>query len=316
MELSFLADRYKQMQSAIKSRNLFKQRLVADYSFAKSLIFAKVNLPKDEFKLFNTMFQMMAAQLPQPEVIAILDPGRSKQEAQIVQRGREYEQNLPEGYLDRVAKDTKLITDITGARGCCGSTLLRWTLWPTLSNCPVARCHFDAAETGRASLRGASLTSRHGPFAKRPGGHCGVARFGRFGVGGGVAFLCQSERLGVGNRGCRTGAGLCRPLAAISIWGEKDPPLVLWLIFGSVWLTVMGFWGLEEWKGWPLRGYLVREHDVVYRSGWWSRTVTAVPFSRIQHSEIQQGPLGRWLGHCTLKLYTAGASGPTWKSQD
>ena len=104
VELSFLADRYKQMQGALKSRNLFKQRLVADYSFAKSLIFAKVNLPKDEFKLFNTMFQMMATQLPQPEVVAILDPGRTRQEAQIVQRGRDYEQNLPDGYLDRVAK--------------------------------------------------------------------------------------------------------------------------------------------------------------------------------------------------------------------
>jgi len=104
VELSFLADRYKQMQGAIKSRNLFKQRLVVDYSFAKSLIFAKVNLPKDEFKLFNTMFQMMADQLPQPEVVAILDPGRERQEAQIVKRGRDYEQNLPEGYLDRVAK--------------------------------------------------------------------------------------------------------------------------------------------------------------------------------------------------------------------
>ncbi|MEC8361084.1 MAG: deoxynucleoside kinase, partial [Bacteroidota bacterium] len=87
VELSFLADRYKQMHGAIKSRNLFRQRLVADYSFAKSLIFAKVNLPKDEFKLFNTMFQMMAAQLPQPEIIAILNPGRKRQEAQIVQRG-------------------------------------------------------------------------------------------------------------------------------------------------------------------------------------------------------------------------------------
>ena len=104
VELSFLADRYKQMHGAVKSRNLFRQRLVADYSFAKSLIFAKVNLPKDEFKLFNTMFQMMAAQLPQPEIIAILNPGRKRQETQIVQRGRDYEQNLPEGYLDRVAK--------------------------------------------------------------------------------------------------------------------------------------------------------------------------------------------------------------------
>ena len=104
VELSFLADRYKQMQAAIKSRNLFKQRIVSDYSFAKSSIFAKVNLPTDEFTLFHTMYQMMAAQLPQPEVIAILDPGRQRQEAQIIQRGREYEQNLPDNYLDRVAK--------------------------------------------------------------------------------------------------------------------------------------------------------------------------------------------------------------------
>ena len=104
VELSFLADRYKQMQGALKSRNLFKQRLVADYSFAKSLILPRSICPKTEFKLFNTMFQMMAAQLPQPEVIAILDPGRIRQEAQIVQRGRDYEQNLPDGYLDRVAK--------------------------------------------------------------------------------------------------------------------------------------------------------------------------------------------------------------------
>ena len=50
------------------------------------------------------MYQMMAAQLPRPEVVAILDPGRERQEAQIIQRGREYEQNLPNNYLDRVAK--------------------------------------------------------------------------------------------------------------------------------------------------------------------------------------------------------------------
>ena len=62
------------MQAAIRGRNLFKQRIVSDYSFVKSLIFAKVNLPKDEFNLFKTMFTMMHAQLSQPEVVAILDP--------------------------------------------------------------------------------------------------------------------------------------------------------------------------------------------------------------------------------------------------
>lgn len=105
------------------------------------------------------------------------------------------------------------------------------------------------------------------------------------------------------------GLAFAGPLAAIAHWGDKTPPRALWLIFGGLWLLSMGWWALEEWKGWPLRGYLVRDRDVVYRRGWWSRTITAVPFTRIQHSEIQQGPMGRWLGYCTLKLYTAGASG-------
>ena len=102
---------------------------------------------------------------------------------------------------------------------------------------------------------------------------------------------------------------LIGPLVGVAIWGESTPPRILWIALGSTWGLIMGVWGLEEWRGWPLRGYLVRERDIVYRSGWWSRSVTAVPFSRIQHSEIQQGPMGRWLGYCTLKLYTAGASG-------
>lgn len=102
---------------------------------------------------------------------------------------------------------------------------------------------------------------------------------------------------------------LIGPLVGVAIWGDSAPPRILWVALGSTWGLTMGIWGMEEWRGWPLRGYLVRERDVVYRSGWWSRKVTAVPFSRIQHSEIQQGPIGRWLGHCTLKLYTAGASG-------
>ena len=91
--------------------------------------------------------------------------------------------------------------------------------------------------------------------------------------------------------------------------GEQGPPAALWWTLGGAWTGVMVLWGLEELMGWPMRGLLVRERDVVYRSGWWTTQVVAVPFSRIQHSEIQQGPLGKLLGFCSLKLFTAGASG-------
>lgn len=102
--------------------------------------------------------------------------------------------------------------------------------------------------------------------------------------------------------------------AAPCIWlsmleGEQSAPAALWWALGGAWTAVMALWGLEERMGWPLRGFLVRQQDVVYRSGWWTTQVVAVPFSRIQHSEIQQGPLGKWLGFCSLKLFTAGASG-------
>lgn len=103
VELTFLSDRYRQHKETLEKRNLFKPGLVADYSFAKSSIFAKANLPAPEFRLFNTMFKLMDEKMPKPEVIAILDPNRRKIRDQIIQRGRSYEQGLSDDYLDKVA---------------------------------------------------------------------------------------------------------------------------------------------------------------------------------------------------------------------
>ena len=102
VELAFVADRFKQLREALGSRNLFRQKVIADYSFAKSLIFAKANLPREEYVLFRTMFRLMEAQVPKPEVIAILNPGIERVKKQIVERGRSYEQDLPDGYLEKV----------------------------------------------------------------------------------------------------------------------------------------------------------------------------------------------------------------------
>lgn len=103
VELAFVSDRYRQMREVLGARNLFRQRVISDYSFAKSLIFAKANLPANEYKLFRTMYRLMEEQVAQPEVIAILDPNRERIRDQIIQRGRSYEQDLPGDYLDKIA---------------------------------------------------------------------------------------------------------------------------------------------------------------------------------------------------------------------
>jgi membrane protein YdbS with pleckstrin-like domain len=53
--------------------------------------------------------------------------------------------------------------------------------------------------------------------------------------------------------------------------------------------------------------YAVREHDVMVSSGLFWRLTRSVPRSRIQHVDIQSGPIDRRLGLCHLSLYTAGS---------
>jgi membrane protein YdbS with pleckstrin-like domain len=59
----------------------------------------------------------------------------------------------------------------------------------------------------------------------------------------------------------------------------------------------------------PRRGYVVRDKDIVFRSGVIWRSVTAIPYNRIQHVETSNTPFDRKFGVATLQLFTAGGSG-------
>ena len=59
----------------------------------------------------------------------------------------------------------------------------------------------------------------------------------------------------------------------------------------------------------PRKGYAVRERDILYKSGVFWRSVTAIPFNRIQHVEKSSTPLDRRFNLATLQLFTAGGSG-------
>lgn len=61
-------------------------------------------------------------------------------------------------------------------------------------------------------------------------------------------------------------------------------------------------------KGFKHKGYALRWHDVIYKSGYIWRSQTVVPFNRIQHCEVDQGPIERIYGLASLKIFTAGGS--------
>ena len=54
------------------------------------------------------------------------------------------------------------------------------------------------------------------------------------------------------------------------------------------------------------RGWALREHDLIARSGVWWRSTITLPMARIQHVETSNGPLERKLGLARLSCYTAG----------
>ena len=57
------------------------------------------------------------------------------------------------------------------------------------------------------------------------------------------------------------------------------------------------------------RGWALREHDLIYRSGLiWQRTAV-LPFAQIQHVETASGPLERMFGLTRVKCFTAGGMG-------
>lgn len=61
-------------------------------------------------------------------------------------------------------------------------------------------------------------------------------------------------------------------------------------------------------KAFPLKGYALRQHDIIFRTGLIIRKITSIPFNRIQHSEVRQSFLARLLKITRLKIYTAGGS--------
>lgn len=56
------------------------------------------------------------------------------------------------------------------------------------------------------------------------------------------------------------------------------------------------------------RKFLVREKDISYKSGILFKKLTTVPFSRVQHIEVDEGPLSRFFKLASLSVFTAGDS--------
>lgn len=125
LEMSFLAERYRQLTDDLAQLNLFSDFVVADYHSVKSLIFARVTLGEDEFKLYRRLFDILYKEIPRPGLYVYLYQNSETLLQNIKKRGREYEQEIQatyledinQGYLEYIRSTTGLnilLLDITG----------------------------------------------------------------------------------------------------------------------------------------------------------------------------------------------------------
>lgn len=72
------------------------------------------------------------------------------------------------------------------------------------------------------------------------------------------------------------------------------------LAFGAF---VIVFLPQRKWRRW---GYSGADEQLRVARGWLFRTDTIVPFKRIQHIDVAQGPVERLFGLASLTVHTAG----------
>ena len=99
LELFFMAERYKQMKDLLQTKDMFQNVSISDYLFTKCLLFAKVNLPNEEFRLYQKLFDIINPQIVQPDILIYLHTPVNKLQENIKKRNRKYEQSIPNDYL-------------------------------------------------------------------------------------------------------------------------------------------------------------------------------------------------------------------------
>ncbi|MDX9856533.1 MAG: deoxynucleoside kinase [candidate division Zixibacteria bacterium] len=102
-QLYFLISRFQQQQQ-LMVRDLFAQRIVADYLFAKDQIFASLNLSERELALYDKIAPVLAQNIPRPDLVIYLQASTPTLQGRIRKRNLPFERSIDSEYIESVNK--------------------------------------------------------------------------------------------------------------------------------------------------------------------------------------------------------------------
>ena len=100
-QLFFLFQRAQKIQD-MRQADIFEPVRVSDFLVEKDPLFARINLERDEFQLFEKVYQQMTIDAPRPDLVIYLQASTDVLLARIESRGFPFEKSLDRDYLERL----------------------------------------------------------------------------------------------------------------------------------------------------------------------------------------------------------------------
>ena len=100
-QLFFLFQRSRQW-SELRQTDMFRQRLVSDFMLEKDRLFARINLDSEELQLYEQVYERLAMEAPEPDLVVYLQAPVDVLMGRIKKRAREMELKMDRNYLRRL----------------------------------------------------------------------------------------------------------------------------------------------------------------------------------------------------------------------
>lgn len=100
-QLFFLFQRAQKIQD-LRQADIFEPVRVADFLIEKDPLFARINLEREEFQLYEKVYQQLTIDAPQPDLVIYLQASTDVLQSRIDNRGIPSEQAIERDYLERL----------------------------------------------------------------------------------------------------------------------------------------------------------------------------------------------------------------------
>jgi deoxyguanosine kinase len=101
-QIFFLLSRYHQQRRTVAGLIGQYENLIADYTFEKDALFARINLKGDELEMYYRVHEALAEKIVVPDLIVYLRADTDVLMQRITFRDRPYERNMERAYIEEL----------------------------------------------------------------------------------------------------------------------------------------------------------------------------------------------------------------------